>query len=81
MLFTEQTAETVHGLHRILIAAEGSEAEEIPAVFAESGARRSHHLDIVQKIVKALPGFHAVRALEPDIRGVDAAVEANAKIR
>ena len=48
-------------------------------VFSETGTRGSDYLNMFQKIIKAAPGIHAVRALEPDVRGIDTAEETDAQ--
>ena len=53
--------------------AEGGQAEEVDPVFTEACAGGSHYLDIFQKVIKAGPGIHTIRALEPNVWGIDAA--------
>ena len=63
------------------MCAERSEAEEVLTVLTESGARCSDNLSVIQKIVKKVPGIHAVRAFKPYVWRVFAAEESDAFFR
>ena len=57
----------------------GCQTEIILSVFTEACTRSSNYLDILKQVIETFPGLHAVRALKPDVRRVDAAEEADAK--
>ena len=57
---------------------ERSEPEEVLTVLTESGARRSDNLSVIQKIVKEVPGIHALRAFKTDVWGIFTPEEADA---
>ena len=67
--------DTLDGAQRVFAVAEGREAEIAFATGTETGTRRANDVDLLQQEVEEVPGFHVVRRLEPDIRGVDAAVD------
>lgn len=79
MLFWEsqselQLGEACNGALRVLAAAEGREAEVAFTARTEACARRADDVDFVQELVEEVPRAHVVRRLEPDVRGIDAAV-------
>ena len=55
------------------MSAERSQSEPAVTVCAESCAGGSDDLYLIQQVVEEFPAVHAVRALEPDVRGVDSA--------
>lgn len=76
---TKQFFKPLHSFYGFLVVTKGSQTEVVLAILAEACARGSYYLDVLKQVVEAFPGFHTLRTLEPDVRRVDAAEEADAK--
>ena len=79
MLCLKGLDDPLDGLFRVLPGVEGSQPEVTLAADAESGAGRSDDPRLLKEQVEKLPRGEAARRFQPNVRGVDPAVNLEAR--